>query len=154
MLLFLSTFTNKVDKKGRVSVPSQFRAALSASEFAGIIAYQSFVNDCVEACSMERIEQLSMSIDELDPYSDERDAFAMAIMGGSVQLSFDTEGRVLLPESLLEAATITDKAVFVGKGKTFEIWNADKFTEYSKQAMKLAKKERGILKLKPTNNKD
>ncbi len=147
MALFLSTYTNKVDKKGRVSVPAPFRSVLANQHFSGIIAYPSFVYDCIEACGMDRIEQLSNSIDAMDPYSEERDAFAASILGGSMQLSFDENGRILLPETLIESAKLTDKAVFVGKGQTFEIWNENDFARYSQNARDVAKKKRASLSL-------
>lgn len=148
MALFLSTYHNKVDKKGRVSVPAPFRTVLANQHFNGIVAYASFVNPCIEACGMDRIEQLSSGIDSLDPYSEERDAFATTILGGSVQLGFDGEGRVLLPESLMEGAGIKDQAVFVGKGTTFEIWNPQSFAAYADKARELAKEQRAVLRLK------
>lgn len=152
MALFLSTYTNKVDKKGRVSVPASFRAVLANQHFSGIIAYSSFVNGCIEATSMERIEKISEGIDSLDPFSNERDAFATTILGSSVQLAFDGEGRILLPSALMDTAEISDKAVFVGKGQTFEIWNPQKFEIYAEMAKKLAKEKRASLIL-PGNMK-
>src|SRR5262245_39208025 len=122
-MLFLSTYKNKIDRKGRVSVPSSFRNALLKEEYPGVIVYESINNKCIEDCSLSHIEQLNDTIDSLDPYSDERDAFATIILGGSVQLSFDSEGRILLPESLIEFALLSECACFVGKGRTFEIWN-------------------------------
>ena len=151
MALFLSTYTNKVDKKGRVSVPASFRAVLQAQEFQGIIAYHSFVNPCIEACGMGRIEQLSQSIDQLDPYSDARDAFATAILGGSIQLPFDGEGRVMLPPALQQEVDVTDQIVFVGKGATFEMWNPATFEAYAHKARSLAKEQRGHLRLSPSS---
>src|SRR4051812_17549324 len=131
MALFLSTYVNKLDKKGRISVPAPFRTVLAEQKFAGIVAYGSFINPCIEGCGFDRIERLSASIDALDPYSDERDAFATTILGGSMQLAFDSEGRVFLPESLIELARIVDQAVFVGKGATFEIWEPTTFNAYA-----------------------
>lgn len=153
MVLFLSTYTNKVDKKGRVSVPAPFRAVLSKQDFLGIVIYGSFINDCIEGCGMDRIEKLSDSIDMLDPYSEERDAFATTILGGSIQLSFDSEGRVLLPESLMKLADITDRAVFVGKGKTFEIWEPEAYCRYEDRARTLAKRERASLRLQQSTQR-
>jgi MraZ protein len=149
MALFLSTYTNKIDKKGRVSVPAQFRAVLASENFPGIVAYASFVNPCVEACGIERLERLSESIDSLDPYSAQRDAFATSILGGAVQLPFDSEGRVLLPLDLMKEAELTEQAVFVGKGATFEIWSPKTFNDYADKARTLAKQERGALRLTP-----
>ena len=134
MALFLSTFENKVDSKGRVSVPSQFRAMLHGQDFSGIVLYESSINHCIEGCSIERIQKLSEAIDDLDPSSRERDAFAATILGGAAQLPFDSDGRVILPKNLMEFAGIKDKAVFIGKGQTFEVWEPKLFNEYVKDA--------------------
>lgn len=147
MALFLSTFAKKIDKKGRVSVPAQFRTALTDESFGGIIVYSSFINSCVEACGMSRIEKLSEGIDDLDPFSDERDAFATAVLGGSSQLQFDSEGRVTLPPELTENAGITDEVIFIGKGQTFEVWEPKAFEKYSAEAKEKASKNRSALRL-------
>ena len=145
MALFLSSYINKIDKKGRVSVPSQFRHALSMEEFNGIIIYKSFINNCLEACGLSRIEYISNNIDKLDPYSEIRDAFATAILGGCLQLSIDPEGRVLLPEEILAQSNLNEFAGFVGKGKTFEIWSPEEFKSHQEKARVLAGKERLML---------
>ncbi len=147
MALFLSTFTNKVDSKGRVSVPSQFRASLVNESFSGMIVYESFVNQCIEGCDLDRIKKISESIDDLDPFSEERDAFATAVLGGSMQLSIDGDGRVILPEALLKKAEVRNLATFVGKGSTFEIWEPEKFKGYMSKAKKEAKDKRNLLRL-------
>lgn len=147
MALFLSTFTNKIDSKGRVSVPAQFRVSLVNEGFSGMVVYESFINDCIEGCDLDRIKKLSESIDNLDPFSEERDAFATAVLGGSSQLAIDGDGRVILPEILLKKAKIKDSVVFVGKGSTFEIWPLEKFDEYMSKAKKSAKEKRNLLRL-------
>ena len=146
MALFLSTYHNKLDKKGRISVPAPFRTALMQRNFTGIVAYASFINPCIEACAMDRIEKLSSRLESLDPFSEERDAFAATILGGSVQLPFDGEGRVLLPESLIAQAELKDAAMFVGKGSTFEIWEPKTFQNYAARARKLALEKRLALR--------
>jgi len=144
--LFLSTFEKQIDKKGRVSVPPTFRAVLAAQPFSGIIVYPSFVHACIEACGMDRLERLYARINDLDPFSEERDAFATAILGGAIQLPFDSEGRVVLPEALLEKCGIKDAGVFIGKGETFEIWSKESFAAHESAARDLAKKQRLALK--------
>lgn len=145
-MLFLSTFEKPIDKKGRVSVPPTFRAVLASEQFSGVIAFPSVVHGCIEACSMNHMQKMYERIETLDPYSEERDAFATAILGGSVQLAFDGEGRIVLPEALLKAAGIKDAAVFIGKGHTFEIWSQEAFGKHAAQARETAKKQRGALK--------
>ena len=147
MALFLSTFIKKIDKKGRVSVPAQFRTALTEESFGGIIVYGSFINGCIEACGMSRIEKLSEGIDDLDPFSEERDAFATAVLGGSFQLQFDSEGRVTLPPELTGQINAKEEVVFIGKGQTFEIWEPEAFAKYSQNARELASKNRKSLRL-------
>ncbi len=144
-MLFLSTFHNRIDKKNRVSVPATYRAAISSQEFPGIIAYGSIMHACVEACGMNRIQKMNERIDALDPYSAERDAFSASIFGDSVQLSFDGEGRVVLPDSLMKTANLTDTATFVGKGEIFEIWEPKAFETYMAQARELARAKRNTL---------
>ncbi len=146
MALFLSTFEKQIDKKGRVSVPPALRAVLQQQHYNGVIVYSSFVHDCIEACGMDRIEALYARIEALDPFSEERDAFATAILGGSVQLPFDGEGRIVLPEALMAQAGITSVGVFVGKGATFEIWAPEKFAAHEAAARARAKEQRLVLK--------
>lgn len=151
-MLFLSTYINKIDAKGRVSVPSSFRSMLTQHEFSGVIAYQSIGNQCIEGCSYDRIMHLSSSIDNLDPYSDEHDAFATIILGGSVKLPFDSEGRIILPGSLIEFSKLEDKACFVGKGQTFEIWQPEQFKEHYEKAKTIAEQKRLMLRLTKKDN--
>lgn len=152
MALFLSTFEKQIDKKGRVSVPPSYRAVLQHENFNGVVVYGSFVHGCIEACGMKRMEQLYAQIESLDPFSEERDAFATAILGGAVQLSFDGEGRIALPESLLASAGIEGACVFVGKGATFEIWSGAAFKQHEEAARALAKTRRGMLKAQPSGS--
>ncbi|CAN0585746.1 unnamed protein product [Ectocarpus sp. 12 AP-2014] len=152
MNIFLSKYTNKIDKKGRVSIPAGYRGALAKENFNGIIVYPSFKNNCIECCSMSRLEELSRIIQNLDPYSDERDAFETIVLGEAVQLQFDNEGRVILPNYLMEQVGITTQGCFVGKGLVFEIWNPDKFEDYRKNAKKIAEGNRFILKNTQNSN--
>ncbi len=146
MNIFLSKYLNKIDKKGRVSIPAGYRGALAKENFNGIIVYPSFKNNCIECCSMSHLEELSKIIQNLDPYSDERDAFETIVLGEAVQLQFDSEGRVILPSYLMEQVGISTQGCFVGKGLVFEIWNPDQFEAYRKCAKEIAQSNRQILK--------
>jgi MraZ protein len=148
-MLFLSTYHNRIDKKGRISVPASFRAALAGQEFSGIVANASFINPCIEGCGMDRIVKLHERMESLDPFSEERDAFATTLFGESVQLGFDSEGRVSLPEPLIAAANLVEQAVFVGKGEIFEIWEPKAFADYAKRARELARDKRYQLRGTP-----
>lgn len=137
MAIFLSTFVNKLDKKGRVSVPAAYRAALSGLSFGGIIAYRSYTNQAVEACGIDVMERMVASVDHFDLFSDERGDLTSTIFADSEQLAFDPEGRIMLPESLIVHAGITDKVSFVGCGSTFQMWEPETF-----QAQQVVARER------------
>ncbi|PCJ26287.1 MAG: cell division/cell wall cluster transcriptional repressor MraZ [Rickettsiales bacterium] len=152
MNIFLSKYLNKIDKKGRVSVPAGYRSTLLKEDFNGVIIYPSFKNNCIEACSMSRLEELSKIIQNLDPYSEERDAFETIVLGEAVQLPFDNEGRVILPAYLMEQVGISGQACFVGKGVVFEIWHPPSFDKHLKSAREIAKGNKLILKNNQNNN--
>ena len=148
MGLFLSTFTNKVDKKGRVSVPATFRATLSQLHFPGIIAYRSFTAACIEGCGIDFMERLSESAQSFDAFSPEQEDISSLIFADARQLAWDPEGRIILPEDVMEHAAITEAAAFVGKGQTFQIWNPDSYRAVEAEIRARALKNRPTLPLK------
>ena len=144
--MFLSSYENKIDKKGRVSVPSTFRSHLSSMGYNGFISYPSFNHAALEACSQDRIEKLSDTIDTLNPFEEKRDYFATSVLSESENLQFDTEGRVSISEKLLQHAKITNNVLFVGLGKTFQIWEPKIFDKFKTFAKKKAFQNRSNLK--------
>lgn len=146
MSLFLSRYINSIDKKGRVSVPSSYRQVANTQGFSGVVVYPSIRNKCVEACSLSRLQELAGMIHNLDPYSEERDAFETIILGEAVQLSFDPEGRVVLPRHLIEFAEIDANATFVGKGQVFEIWHPELFDAHLSKVQEIAANNKLLLK--------
>tara|TARA_Y100000816_G_scaffold75855_1_gene51383 strand:+ start:302 stop:766 length:465 start_codon:yes stop_codon:yes gene_type:complete len=144
--MFLSSYENKIDKKGRVSVPATFRSYLQSLGYNGFISYPSFNHSALEACSQDRIEKLSNTIDSLNPFEEKRDYFATSVLSESVSLQFDTEGRVSFTEKLLNHANIKNDILFVGLGKTFQIWEPKNFEKFKIQARKKSYQNRSSLK--------
>jgi MraZ protein len=138
--LFLSTFVNKVDRKGRVSVPASFRAALAGQSFAGIVAFRSFKNSAIEGSGIDRLEEMSARLDALDQFSEESESLS-SIFADTQQLAFDNEGRIVLPQLLAEHAGITEAAAFVGLGRTFQIWEPGRFEEHQAAQRERARRE-------------
>ena len=151
--MFLSTYENKLDKKGRVSVPASFRSYLSNLGYNGVICYPSFNNQSIEAWPQDRIEKISNSIDNLNPFEEKRDFFATSILSESANLQFDSEGRISLTSKLLKHAKIKNSMVFVGQGKTFQIWEPTIFEKFKVNARKKANLNRASLKWENQLNK-
>ncbi len=144
--MFLSTYENKLDKKGRVSVPASFRSYLSNLGYNGIICYPSFNNQCVEAWPQDRIEKISNAIDSLNPFEEKKDYFATSILSESANLQFDSEGRIQITAKLLKHAKIKNSMLFVGLGKTFQIWDPTIFEKFRVKASKKSNFHRASLK--------
>ena len=127
-------------------MPASFRSYLSSMGYNGVICYPSFNNTSIEVCSQNRIEKLSDSIDLLNPFEEKRDIFATSVLSDSVNLQFDSEGRVSIPKKLLDHAKIKQTMFFVGLGKTFQIWEPKQFEKFKTQARKKANLNRASLK--------
>lgn len=127
--LFLSTYVNKVDRKGRVSVPATFRAALAAQRFPGVVVWPSYKFPALEACGADRMEELVDRQELLAPYSEDYENLG-ALFADTRELPFDGEGRIVLPQPFAEHAAITEAAAFVGQGRTFQIWEPERFNEH------------------------
>ena len=144
--MFLSTYENKLDKKGRVSVPASYRSYLSNIGYNGVICYPSFNNPCVEAWPQDRIEKISNAIDTLNPFEEKKDYFATSILAESINLQFDSEGRIQITQKLLKHANIKNSVLFVGQGKTFQIWEPALFEKFRANARKKSNINRASLK--------
>ena len=144
--MFLSTYENKLDKKGRVSVPASYRSYLSNLGYNGVICYPSFNNQSIEVWPQDRIEKISNTIDSLNPFEEKRDFFATSVLSESENLQFDTEGRVSLSKKLLDHAKINNNVLFIGLGKTFQIWEPRNFVKFKAYARKKAYQNRSNLK--------
>ncbi len=148
MALFVSTFINKVDRKGRVSVPASFRATLSPQS-AAIVVYPSFTSAAIEGCGPDFLEELATSASTtFDLFSTEQDDLNTLIFASSCQLAWDPEGRVLLPAEILAHAAIGELAAFVGKGRTFQIWEPEALKAHQAEARARALKNRPQLTLR------
>ena len=134
-------------------MPASFRSYLSNIGYNGITCYPSFNNQSIEAWPQDRIEKISNTIDSLNPFEDKRDFFATSILSESINLQFDSEGRISLTPKLLKHAKIKNSMLFVGQGKTFQIWEPTIFEKFRVNARKKANLNRTSLKWELQFNK-
>lgn len=138
MALFIDTFVNRIDKKGRVSVPATFRAALNGQAFHGIVALPHFRYDAVQCAGIDWMQGLVAQMGNVDLFSDIHDDLSATLFSDAKQLAFDGEGRIVLPDALVAHASLTDEVAFVGRGSTFEIWQPASFNAYKAEARRRA----------------
>ena len=127
-------------------MPAPFRSYLSNLGYNGIICFPSFNNQSIESWSQDRIEKISNAIDSLNPFEEKKDYFATSILSESTNLQFDGEGRILLTSKLLKHAKIKNSMLFVGQGKTFQIWEPTNFEKFRVTAKRKSNIHRASLK--------
>ena len=127
-------------------MPASYRSYLSNIGYNGVICYPSFNNQCIEAWPQDRIEKISTAIDSLNPFEEKKDYFATSILSESINLQFDSEGRISLIPKLLKHAKIKNSMLFVGQGKTFQIWEPTIFEKFRVTARRKSNIHRASLK--------
>ena len=132
MNLFLSQYVNKIDKKGRVSLPSAFRKILPKQNKNELILFKSIKFPAIDGCSYERINKIAERIDELDLFSDDQDDFSTSIFSETIPTQMDKEGRFLIPDFLKKYSNIIDEVTFIGQGNYFQIWESKAVIEHQK----------------------
>lgn len=132
-------------------MPAAYRSHLSTLGHNGVVCYPSFTNSSIEFCPQDRLEKIIETIETLNPFEENRDIFSTSILANSSQLNFDGDGRITLNEKLLEHSKIKEKVLFVGQGKTFQMWEPTLFKKFSDDARKKANLKRSELKWKQSN---
>lgn len=132
MALFLGTYQNKLDAKGRVSIPAPFRAILKRLSHAGegapvapLVLRPSHQYPCIEGWTEKGFEALSAPLESYNQFSQEHDDLAMALFGDAVSTETDREGRIVLPADMVTYAGLTEAVTFIGTNKTFQIWEPE-----------------------------
>jgi len=138
MSQFLGTHQNRLDAKGRVSVPAPFRALLRGE---GLVLRPSHKHPCVEAWPVSEFEKLARPLENLDLFSEAHDDMAAALYADAYPMEPDKEGRVMLPEMLVTHANLNDQVVFLGFGRIFHIWEPA-----AGNAFRIAARERAFSK--------
>ena len=143
--MFLSTFEKQLDAKRRIVVPQEFRA-LAAGPFDGVFCFPSIESDCIEGGGKPLFDRYLSVIEELEFGDPLRTALETSVLGGMAKLSFDTAGRITLPEALCEMFGLTDWVVVVGLGDRFQIWSREAFQTHRAASRDLARE--GLAKLR------
>ena len=143
--IFLSNAINKIDAKGRISIPASFRSVLEFQGYPGVYLFPSFTSNSIDGGGMELINQISKSVERMQLFAEETDALSTSLFADTYNLTYDQDGRISLPENLIIHANLMDKAIFVGQGRKFQIWNPDDFEEFKKKAKIKALEHRNLI---------
>jgi MraZ protein len=126
MTQFLGTHTNRLDAKGRVSIPAPFRVALKdADGNTSLILRPSHKYNCIEGWSAAAFNTLAESMRHMPTFSDDQEDLALALYGEVTQLEPDREGRIVLPDGLVMHANLKDSVRFIGLSAHFQMWEPE-----------------------------
>ena len=153
MDLFVSKYINKIDKKGRISLPSSFRNVLPKVNRNEIILYKSIKTPSIEGCGVGRLKEIAKRINNLDFFSEDYDDFSTSIFSEIITTNIDKEGRFLIPEELKLYASIKNEAAFFGQGHYFQIWDPNKGLKNSEDSRRRLLKEKKSLRMILTQQK-
>ena len=133
---FLSTVAGSLDSKGRVCIPATYRHLLSAQNTQGVYICPSFIDPAIEAFGQHVLDGINQRLANQDPFfSASFDDEATALIARTQQLPVDENGRIRIPDALIEHAGLKDKIVFVGKAQKFQIWDADRYAPVEAEAL-------------------
>ncbi len=123
---FLGTHQNRLDAKGRVSIPASFRTALRAGAepdaATSLILRTSHKHPCIEGWPLSTFQEMSRGINKLRQFSDEHEDLSTSVYANAYETETDKEGRILLSADLVEHAGLSSLASFMGMGEIFQIW--------------------------------
>ena len=133
---FISTVMGSLDSKGRVCIPAPYRHILAAQNTQGVYVCPSFAEAALDAFGQTVIDTVHARLSAQDPFfSPVHDDEAIAVISQTQLLVADEQGRVRLPDALIEHAKLKDKVAFVGLSQKFQIWDAETYAPIQAEAL-------------------
>lgn len=136
---FLSYSLHRVDKKGRVSVPSQYRAYLMSKEMTSFVCFPSLLGPWLQAVTPNQMQAFMGQQNPLGAFGGEMEAYSTLVCSQAAEMIPDSDGRIVLPPEFLAHARIDEDIAFVGQGIYFSLWSPDLF-----EAEKIRLRERAM----------
>nr|WP_316656938.1 division/cell wall cluster transcriptional repressor MraZ [uncultured Gellertiella sp.] len=131
---FLSHATNRIDQKGRVSVPAPFRSVLLERNIQELYGFQDFVFPAISIGGPDLLERYERQLGALDAFSPEANQMSLLIHGGGVFMKLDQEGRLMMTDFIRSFTGITSEVTFVGRADYFQMWQPQAFQDAQLEA--------------------
>jgi MraZ protein len=133
---FITTFAGSLDAKGRVCIPAAYRTILTAQGTPGVYVVPSISGVALDCFGQALLDETAAHLAAQNPFlSPDFDDQATILIAATHILAPDENGRVRLPDALIEQAGLKDKVLFAGKVKKFQIWDADRYAVLAAEAM-------------------
>ena len=123
--MFIGEYSHNLDEKGRLAIPAKFRSILKK----GAVVTKGLDN-CLFLYSKEQWEKLAQKFASLPISQAKTRAFTRHILAGAMDVDFDNQGRITLPEYLRRFSSLKKKTIIAGLYNHLEIWDEEQWNKY------------------------
>lgn len=127
---FLSSAVNRIDAKGRVSVPAHFRTVVQQRGYSELYAIRQIDVPALDVGGLDLLDRYEERIALEDPFLQTADDMSFFVHGDGAFLKLDQDGRITVTDFIREHTGITSEVAFVGRGNFFQIWEPAKLSAY------------------------
>src|SRR6187431_1953436 len=113
---FLSSAVNRIDAKGRVSVPAHFRTVVQKRGYSDLYALRALDVPAMDVGGLDLLDRYEQRIAQEDPFLGMGDDMSFFVHGDGTFLKLDQDGRITVSDFIREHTGIATEAVFVGRG--------------------------------------
>jgi len=130
--MFRGRSIHTLDAKGRIRIPTRFRDILKTRYEDRFVITN--LDRCLVAYPLQEWETIEEKLGSLSLVRQDVKAFQRFFISGATECNFDKQGRVLIPQTLREHASLEREVVLAGMLRSFEIWSKDYWDEEIKTA--------------------
>ena len=127
---FLSSAVNRIDAKGRVSVPGPFRALATKLGYSELYALRALDDPALDVGGKDMLERYERQLEQEDPFLGMADDMSAYVHGEGMFLKLDGDGRITISDFIRSFTGITTEVGFLGRGHFFQIWEPSKMQEH------------------------
>lgn len=128
--MFIGQYSHNLDEKGRVAVPVKFRPQLKSA------VVTKGLDNCLFLYPKKEWDKMAEEISNLPIDKSGNRAFSRAMLAGAMEVEFDKQGRIILPEYLRRFANLHKNVVIAGLYNRLEIWNETRWKDYQAESEK------------------
>ncbi len=112
-----------IDAKGRIAMPTRYRDRLQLDSKNALVLTIDTEERCLLVYPLTEWEPIEAKLASLPSFNPGSRRIQRLLMGHATDVEMDSHGRILLPPMLREFAGLEKRAVLVGQGKKFELWD-------------------------------
>ena len=126
--MFIGEYHHNIDEKSRIVLPSKFRYELNEK-----FIITRGLEGCLFIYPIKQWNKITEKLNELPFTKKDARAFLRFFLSGACECTFDKQGRIMVPQSLVSYASLKKECVIIGVNDRLEIWSLDKFNEFLKE---------------------